>query len=109
MQGLKLVDFFYFIMIQLKPLRERVEYNPTVLRVYRSLSLELEDNYYKWTSLCQKIADFYYQLGGSKPKKVRQAGMFKSTPNGCSVNSYPVEFIPIMVNIIKEHLNRTDG
>jgi hypothetical protein len=96
-------------MIQLKPLRESLEYNPTVLRVYRSVSLELEDDYNKWILLCNKISTFYYQLGGSKPKKVRQAGMFASTPNGCSVNSYPIEFIPIMINIIKEHLNRTDG
>lgn len=91
-------------MIRLNPLRESIEYNPTVLRVYRSISLELEDDYEKWNLLCQKIADFYYQLGGQKPKKVRQSGMFTSTPNGCRVNSYPKEFIPIIINIIKEHI-----
>lgn len=96
-------------MIQLKPLRESLEYNPTVLRVYRSVSLELEDDYNKWILLCNKIATFYYQLGGSKPKKVKQRKTFESNPFRSSVNSYPVEFIPIMVNIIKEHLNRTDG
>jgi hypothetical protein len=95
-------------MIQLKPLTESLEYNPTVLRVYRSISLELDDDYNKWILLCNKIATFYYELGGSKPKKVKQRDVFSLTPNGSSVNSYPSEFIPIMVNIIKEHINAND-
>ena len=91
-------------MIQLKPLLESLEYNPTVLRVYRSISLELKDDYYEWDNLCQKIATVYYNIGGEKPNKVSQRMIFESHPYKCMANSYPVEFIPIMVNMIKEHI-----
>lgn len=96
-------------MIQLKPLKNPLENRVTVLRVYRSISLELKDDIVEWSDLSQKINETYKQLGGPTLNKVNQQGIFNPSKYRFKVSEYPVEFIPIMVNIIKEHLNRIDG
>ena len=91
-------------MIQLKPLKNPLESRVTVLRVYRSISLEIENDIVKWSNLCKKINDTYNQLGGPTLSKVNQQGIFNPSKYRFKVKIYPVEFIPIMVNIIKEHI-----
>lgn len=96
-------------MIHLKPLKNNLEDRATVLRVYRSISLEMENDKLKWSDLCLKISNTYKKLGGPKNSQVNQRSIFCDSKYRKKVNCYPAEFIPIMVNIIKEHLNRTDG
>lgn len=96
-------------MIKLEPLKNPLENRVTVLRVYRSVSLDLKNDILEWSNLCQKINETYKQLGGPKNAQVNQRSIFCDSKYRKKVNCYPAEFIPIMVNIIKEHLNRTDG
>ena len=91
-------------MIQLKPLKNNLENRVTVLRVYRSISLEMILDKFEWSNLCQKINQTYKNLGGPKNTQVNQRSIFCDSKYRKKVNCYPVEFIPIMVNIIKEHI-----
>ena len=90
-------------MIQLKPLEKPLESKPTVLRVYRSINLELSPDKSSWAKLCLKITRVYDSLGGPKPEKVFQSNVF-GYGNMEQVRVYPAEFIPVMINIIKDHL-----
>jgi len=91
-------------MIQLKPLKNNLENRVTVLRVYRSISLEMNLDKFEWSNLCQKINQTYKNLGGPKNTQVNQKSIFCDSKYRKKVNCYPAEFIPIMVNIIKEHI-----
>lgn len=96
-----MVDFFYFIMIRLKPLKNKLEDRATVLRVYRSISLEMNLSKEEWSDLCQEINKTYKLLGGPKNTQVNQRSIFCDSKYRKKVNCYPAEFIPIMINIIK--------
>ncbi len=95
-------------MIQLKPLKNNLEDRATVLRVYRSISLELKNDPNSWSNLCSKINSTYCQIGGPELELVNQQGIFSPSKNRFKVKVYPAEFIPIMVNIIKEYI-KSDG
>ncbi len=91
-------------MIKLEPLKNPLENRVTVLRVYRSVSLDLKNDILEWSNLCQKINETYKQLGGPKNAQVNQRSIFCDSKYRKKVNCYPAEFIPIMVNIIKDHI-----
>lgn len=91
-------------MIQLKPLKNNLEDRATVLRVYRSVSLEMILDKAEWSNLCQEINETYKKLGGPKNNQVNQRSIFCDSKYRKKVNCYPAEFIPVMVNIIKDHI-----
>lgn len=91
-------------MIQLNQLKNHLEDRVTVLRVYRSISLELNMTPEEWKSLCEKIYRFYKKLGGQTPVLINQKKIFGKSKSKKKTKLYPVEFIPIMVNIIKDHI-----
>ncbi len=91
-------------MIILNPLKNPLEGRVTVLRVYRSVSLELNPDIGKWRNLCEKIASVYKSVGGEPLKKVFQKSVFEDCNYGRNAVVYPSEFIPVMVNIIKDHI-----
>jgi hypothetical protein len=95
-------------MIQLKPLKNNLEDRATVLRVYRSVSLEMSLDKVEWSNLCQKINETYKQLGGPKNTQVNQRSIFCDSKYRKKVNCYPAEFVPVMINIIKESININD-
>jgi hypothetical protein len=91
-------------MIQLNPLKNPLENRVTVFRVYRSVSLYVENDIIKWSNLCRKINETYNQLGGPVLSEVNQKSIFVKSPYRKKVKCYPPEFIPVMINIIKEHI-----
>ncbi len=91
-------------MIQLKPLENTLESKPTLLRAYRSVSLELPNDQSNWAKLAGKVTRMYDSLGGPKPEKVYQSNVFGNMTSMEQVRCYPPEFIPVMINIIKEHI-----
>ena len=96
-----MVIFFCSIM-RLEPLKNSLESSPTALRVYRSISLDFNFNRSEWAILSQRIATIYDNLYGPELKKVQQKDPFSDYYH--KVREYPVEFIPIMINVIKEAL-----
>ena len=92
-------------MIQLNPLKNSLEDRPTILRVYRSVSLELNNDVNAWSKLTMNIACVYKQLGGPELPLVNQIGIFNPSKHRFKVKVYPAEFIPVMINIIKEHIS----
>ena len=92
-------------MIKLSPLENALESKPTLLRVYRSMFLELSEDQSDWAKLAIKVTRLYDSLGGPKPNKVYQSNIFNNGNGMEMVRCYPPEFIPIMINIIKEHYN----
>jgi len=100
--------FFYYIMNKLKPLENTLESSPTLLRVYRSMYSEMIFTHSEWSKLGSNIAKVYDQLDGPPLKKVIEKSFFVDYWHG-KVRCYPPEFIPVMINIIKEHLNKAGG
>jgi hypothetical protein len=91
-------------MIELKPLKNPIENRPTVLRVYRSLFNILNETPTTWFELNEKIRVIYFKLAPETPVKVNQKRIFGKSKSKKKVFVYPPEFIPVMVNIIKEHV-----
>ena len=86
----------------LKPLKNPLENRPTVLRVYRSLYSELTLTNKQWSILSKKIYDTYKSITDEPLKKVNQKRLFGESKYRKKVNCYPIEFIPVIINIIKD-------
>lgn len=97
--------FFDFINMQLVPLKRTLEQEPTLLRVYRSISTEFNFTESEWAKLCHKVTQTYSEIGGPAPEKVYQPNIFRPKFTE-KVRKYPVEFIPVMINIINEYLKK---
>lgn len=82
--------------MEAKPLYESLEFRVTTHRVCRSLNLCFEQKDQK--KIAKIIKKFYFELTGEKPVLVRNES-YKNV----SYFLYPVEFIPVMINLINEY------
>lgn len=88
-------------MTKLQPLKNPLEDRVTVLRVYRSIYSELKLTPEEWGELCKEIYDLYKELGGTDLGFVNQKRHFGTCKYKRKVRLYPIEFIPVITNLIK--------
>lgn len=85
--------------MEFRPLYMPLEFRVTAGRVCRSLGFCLEKNELK--VIKKKIRNLYKELTDQKPETI------KTDKYLCVV--YPVEFIPVMVNMVKEYKKELDA
>ena len=82
------------------PLENRV----TILRVVRSVfpNTEIDITPIEWQKTCHDVYNLYTSLSDVPLSKVLQKRLFGGSKKKKSVACYPIEFIPIIINIVKE-------
>lgn len=84
--------------MEVRPLHLPLEYRVTVPRVLRSLNISLSKKRKEKIKL--KIKKFYFEVSGL------EAELVEDTKRKTFHRIYPVEFIPIMINIINDYVYR---
>lgn len=74
----------------LQPLHESLESWPTLERVYRHLNIRLSKK--QRIKVSKKVSALYKQITNEEPKRMYGRAI------------YPVEFIPVMINIVKARI-----
>jgi hypothetical protein len=87
-----------------KELKNPLENRPTVLRAFRSITTDFTLNEKEWNSLNSKVYLFYKSLTNTPLKKVNQKRIYGVSKSKKKVNEYPLDFIPVMLNIIKDFI-----
>lgn len=92
-------------MIDIKPLYEKLEFRPTVSRVIRSMyggrSMNIEVS--TLFKIGSEIFNLYVSIGG-EPMTRKMEKCLSNDFYYTKVRVYPAEFIPVMKNIIKKHI-----
>ncbi len=91
-------------MIEIQPLHEKLEFRPTVSRVIRSVyaGKSIDVNVSTLSKIGSEISSLYDSIGGELMKKKLDKCL--SSDYYIKVRVYPAEFIPVMKNIIKKHI-----
>lgn len=88
--------------MKLEPLKNPLEGRITLLRVYPSLFNELTLTKDQRTKLVSEVRTTYYSISSEPLTKVNQKRIFGKCKSKKKVSVYPIEYIPVMINIIKQ-------